>query len=133
MKLAAKLILIAFLAHSTLSCAGGILTIYRQLDIFQNGREDQVRASSQQLAVHLAQAWENGGRTGVENAIDNMPLEVHYSRMRWVQFNVDQNHPDSPSVALDTLASVVAGEVDSRTLCIGPVTCAGADDASGIA
>lgn len=113
MKLTAKLILIAFLVHTLLISVGAFIGIQRQLSIFEADREDRAREFRQQLADHLGNAWRDGGRSAVEQAMETMPDEMHYTRLRWVQFNVASDHPDAPRIAASSLQSVLRGNVDA--------------------
>jgi signal transduction histidine kinase len=113
MKLTAKLILIVFLAMALLTCASAFLSIRQQFAGFQQEQERQARQLQPQVARDLARAWQERGRAGVEEAMAGMNLEVRTTKLRWVQFNVNANHPDSPSAPSDSLGRVIHGEIES--------------------
>ncbi|QDS96897.1 sensor histidine kinase [Adhaeretor mobilis] len=113
MKLAAKLILIVFVAIALLTCASAYLTVRHQFESFQREREEKARALKPIITDQLSKAWKEHGRPGVADALSGMPMEMRHSRMRWVEFGVESGHPDAPQVSQTALRRVVTGEIES--------------------
>ncbi|MCA9213757.1 MAG: HAMP domain-containing protein [Planctomycetales bacterium] len=113
MKLAAKLILILFLAVGALTTAMAYFTIHQQYASFQKGREETARELKDKVSDLLTKAWKEGGREGVDDALASMSLEIRQTEMRWVQFNADGDHPDAPTAPMDSLPRVLEGKIES--------------------
>jgi len=113
MKLTAKIIMIVFLAMTLLTCASAYLSIRQQLVGFQREKEQHARELQPQVSRDLRKAWKERGRAGVRDVMSRMAVEVRTTKMRFVQFNVNAGHPDSPTVSSQSLRRVYHGEIES--------------------
>ncbi len=116
MRLTAKLFMILFLAVVAVTWVVTFLSVRSQLESFQEGREQIARELRAKVSDQLEEAWEEGGRAEVEEALSNVHVELRRTQLRWVQFNAPTDHPDSPSAPLGLLKEVIEGQVDSVVL-----------------